>query len=226
MSRLKPGEVQYQFRHTFGGFFEFPTENARKLLPPFMSPVETRHDRSVLSVMVFDFSGSLVGEYGELVLSVPVAPRIVAGRPMPRAAFFPFLIGTTTRASREHAIELWHLPHFMDDIELECTVGEHEIRASAVHGGNKILDMHITDHQWETVEHHYQAFEHDSTGTYMATMAMNAQFTENDEERGSIEIYPHAFTSGIDADGLNTTPFRELWMRDGFQTFQPLEKIG
>ena len=35
------------------------------------------------------------------------------------AAFFPFLVGTTTKASREHAIKLWHLPHFMDDIQIE-----------------------------------------------------------------------------------------------------------
>lgn len=226
MSRLKPGEVQYQYRHAIGGFFEFPIENARKLLPPFMSPIELHHGQGILSVMVFDFSGSQVGEYGELVLSVPVAPRLQQGRPMPRASFFPFLVGTTTRESREHAIELWHLPHFMEDIEIEFTVGERDIHAAAAHGGSKILDMHITDYEWESVEHHYQAFEHDETGTYMATMAMNARFSENEEERGSIELYPHAFNTGINIDGVNTTPFRELWMRDGFQTFQPLEKIG
>jgi hypothetical protein len=223
---LKPGEVQYQYRHAIGGVFEFPTENARKLLPPFLSPVEMHHGQSVLSVMAFDFSGSQVGEYGELVLSVPVAPRLIPGRPMPRAGFYPFIVGTTTKASREHAIELWHLPHFMEDIDIKFTVSDHEIRAAASQGGNKILDMLITDYEWETVEHHYQAFEHDATGSYMATMAMNAQFSENEEERGSIEIYPHAFTAGISGAGVNTTPFRELWMRDGFQTFQPLEKIG
>ena len=226
MSDLKPGQVQYLYRHAIGGFFEFPTENARKLIPPFMSPVEPHHGQSVLSVMAFDFSGSSVGEYGELVLSVPVAPRITRGQPMPRAAFFPFLVGTTTKASREHAIKLWHLPHFMDDIQIESEVGEHEITVAAAHGGSKILDMRITDYEWEPVEHYYQGFEHDATGTYMATMAMNAQFSENEEERGSIEIYPHAFTAGLNPDGVNSTPFRELWVRDGRQTFDPLETIG
>ena len=86
--------------------------------------------------------------------------------------------------------------------------------------------MRITDYEWEPVEHYYQAFEHDASGTYMATMAMNAQFSENEEERGNIEIYPHAFTKGLDPDGVNNTPFRELWMRDGKQTFDPLETIG
>jgi hypothetical protein len=223
---LKQGQVQYQYRHAIGGFFEFPTENARKLIPSFMSPVEPHHGQSVLSVMAFDFNGSSTGEYNELVLSVPVAPRINRGRPLPRAAFFPFLVGTTTKASRESAIKLWHLPHFMDDIQIDFKVGAHEITVSAAHGGSKILDMRITDYEWEPVEHYYQAFEHDATGTYMATMAMNAQFSENEEERGNIEIYPHAFTAGLNADGVNNTPFRELWMRDGRQTFDPLETIG
>jgi hypothetical protein len=30
----------------------------------------------------------------------------------------------------------------------------------------------------------------------------------------------------IDTDSVNTTPFRELWMRDGLQTFHPLEQIA
>jgi hypothetical protein len=160
------------------------------------------------------------------VLSVPVAPRFVKGKPVPRAAFFPFLVGTTTKASRDHAIELWHLPHFMEDIDIKFNVGDHEITVSAAQGGSKILDMRITDYEWEPVEHYYQAFEHDASGTYMATMAMNAQFSENEEERGNIEIYPHAFTKGLDPEGVNETPFRELWMRDGKQTFDPLETIG
>ncbi len=178
MSALKPqlkqGQVQYEYRHAIGGFFEFPTENARKLIPSFMTPVEPHHGQSVLSVMAFDFSGSSTGEYNELVLSVPVAPRFIKGRPVPRAAFFPFLVGTTTKSSRESAIQLWHLPHFMDDIDIKFNVGEHEITVSAAHGGSKILDMKITDYEWEPVEHVYQAFEHDASGTYMATMAMNS----------------------------------------------------
>ena len=43
---LKQGQVQYLYRHAIGGFFEFPTENARKLIPPFMSPVEPHHGQS------------------------------------------------------------------------------------------------------------------------------------------------------------------------------------
>lgn len=225
---MKPGQVQYAYRHAIGGFFEFPTENARKLLPAHLHPVEPHHGQSVLSVMAFDFtSGSVdnIGPYGELVLSVHVAPRVEAGRPMARAAFYPFLVGTTTKDSREHAIARWHLPHFMADIDMAFTVGETDIKVAASHDGAPILDLHITDYQWGPVEHHYQAFMHDATGSYMASMALRGAFSENEEERGSIELHPHAFTQGLDIDGVNTTPFRELWMRDGTQTFDPLDTL-
>lgn len=225
---IAPGQVQYAYRHAIGGFFEFPTENARQLLPPHLHPVEPHHGQSVLSVMAFDFTGATypgIGPYGELVLSVHVAPRIESDRPLARAAFYPFLVGTTTKESREHAIKLWHLPHFMHDIDVQFTVGEHDIRIAAAQGGNPILNMHITDYQWELVSHVYQAFTHDDTGSYMATMELNADFSENEEERGSIELFEHPFTKGLDIDGVNPAPFRELWMRDGLQTFEPLETL-
>lgn len=223
-----PGQVQYAYTHAIGGFFEFPTENARKLLPKHLHPVEPHHGQSVLSVMAFNFtSGSVdnIGPYGELVLSVHVAPRIEHGRPMARAAFYPFLVGTTTPDSREHAIRRWHLPHFTADIDMQFRIGEKDIRVAAAQGGAPILDLHITDYQWETVEHYYQAYMHDASGSYMATMALRGAFSENEEERGGIELYSHAFTEGLDIDGVNTTPFRELWMRDGTQTFEPLETL-
>ena len=223
-----PGQVQYAYTHAIGGFFEFPTENARKLLPKHLHPVEPHHGQSVLSVMAFNFtSGSVdnIGPYGELVLSVHVAPRIEHGRPMARAAFYPFLVGTTAPDSREHAIRRWHLPHFMADIDMQFRIGEKDIRVAAAQGGAPILDLHITDYQWETVEHYYQAYMHDASGSYMATMALRGAFSENEEERGGIELYSHAFTEGLDIDGVNTTPFRELWMRDGTQTFEPLETL-
>ena len=93
------GFVQYHFRDAIGGFFEFPTENARALLPSELQPIEPHHGSSVLSVMAFDFHDSPVGEYGELILSIFVSPLVQPGQPMPRAAFYPFKLGTTTRES-------------------------------------------------------------------------------------------------------------------------------
>src|ERR1035437_135900 len=225
-SAAGPEFVQYHFRHAIGGFFEFPTANARKILPPHLHPVEPHHGQSVLSVMAFDFHQSMVGEYGELILSVLVMPRVEPGTPLPRSAFYPFLLGTTTQASREHAIARWHLPHFMHDIDLAFDAQADEIRIEAAHGGAPIIDMRITDYDWSQVSHRYQCFTHDATGSYMATIIMDADFSENEEERGDITIHKHPLTSAIDRHGVNTTPFRELWMRDGLQTFHPLETLA
>jgi hypothetical protein len=60
----------------------------------------------------------------------------------------------------------------------------------------------------------------------MSTIIMESAFSENEEERGEITIHPHAFTADIDRDHVNTTPFRELWMRDGLQTFHPLDTLA
>jgi hypothetical protein len=221
-----PGFVEYRFRHAIGGFFEFPTENARAILPPSLHPIEPHHGQSVLSVMAFDFNDSMVGEYGEIILSVLVAPRLEKDRGIPRSAFYPFLLGTTTKASRDHAIERWHLPHFMDDIDLAFRPEGQHVDVIAAYKGAPLIDMRVTEYEWEEADHRYQAFTRDGSGSYMATIVMNAQFSENEEERGSIKIAEHEFTSAIDRANVNTTPFRELWMRDGLQTFHPLEQIA
>ena len=218
--------VQYHFRHAIGGFFEIPTANARKILPPHLHPVEPHHGQSVLSVMAFDFHNSMVGAYGELILSVLVMPRVEPGLVLPRSAFYPFQLGTTTKAARDHAIERWHLPHFMQYIDLSFDAKPGAIRIGAAQGGHPIVEMRITDFDWEKVSHRYQCFMHDASGSYMSTIVMDADFSENEEERGDITIHQHAFTSDIDRAGVNTTPFRELWMRDGLQTFHPLETLA
>jgi hypothetical protein len=225
VTRLPDGFVQYHFRTAIGGFFEIPTANAVRILPPHLQPVEPHHGQSVLSVMAFDFHDSMVGAYGELILSVHVSPRLSPGGRLPRAAFYPFLLGTTTEASRLHAIERWHLPHFPHDISLEFDRGPHDIRIAAAHGGRPIVDMHLTDYAWEPVSHNYQCLMHDDAGSYQSTIVMEGQFSESEEERGSLTVHDHPFNAALDRGEINTTPFREMWLKDGLQTFHPLQHI-
>ena len=220
------GMVQYHFRDSIGGFFEFPTENARALLPPDLQPIEPHHGSSVLSVMAFDFHTSPVGEYGELILSILVSPLIQPGQPMPRSAFYPFKLGTTSRESREHAIERWHLPHYMQDIDMSWERGDGHITIHATDAGAPMVDMTITEHEWTTVEHRYQSFMHDEDGFYTSTILMSGQFSENEEERGGITIHSQGMTDLLDQWDVNYTPFRELWMKNGLQTFHPLQQLA
>lgn len=220
------GFVQYHYRDAIGGFFEFPTDNARALLPQDLQPIEPHHGSSVLSVMAFDFHDSPVGSYGELILSILTAPRVEPGQPWPRSAFFPFRLATTTRESREHAIERWHLPHYMKDIDLRWDRGDGHITIHATERGQPIVDMTITEFEWSRVQHRYQAFMHDEDGFYSSTIVMAGQFSENEEEKGGIVIHTQAMTELLEDWELTTTPFRELWMKNGVQTFHPLQQLA
>jgi hypothetical protein len=220
------GFVQYHYRDAIGGFFEFPTDNARALLPQDLQPIEPHHGSSVLSVMAFDFHDSPVGSYGELILSIMTAPRVEPGQPWPKSAFFPFRLATTTRESREHAIERWHLPHYMKDIDLRWDRGDGHVTIHATERGQPIVDMTVTEFEWSRVEHRYQAFMHDEEGFYSSTIVMAGQFSENEEEKGGIVIHTQAMTELLEDWELTTTPFRELWMKNGVQTFHPLQQLA
>src|SRR5262245_66344837 len=111
---------------------------------------------SVLTVTAFEFHESAVGAYREVALSVIVSPRIQHGDAMPRAAMFPFMVGTTTPESRRHGIEVWRLPHHPEDLEVTFQRREGQIGVAAVAGGRPILTMGITDGgdvAWESGRH-------------------------------------------------------------------------
>jgi hypothetical protein len=219
---------EYHYRDAINGFFELPTEVARALLPGGHQPIEVHHGQSVLAVTAFEFHDSAVGAYREIALSILVAPRIMAGEAMPRAAMYPFLVGTTTPEARRHGMDVWHLPHHPRNLEVEITRGKHDITVAASEHGH-ILDLTITHPAgvpWQTVEHHYQTFSQDDEGAYMSPLLMTGPFMENEEERGCLRLSPHAFTSGLDLDEITTTPFREQWMKDGVESIHPLQRLA
>lgn len=218
--------VQYFFNDAIGGFFEFPTENARQLLPPDLQPIEPRHGTAVLSVLAFDFTESPIGPYGELILSVLVSPLLDHGAPMPRSAFYAFKVGTSTRESREHAIERWHLPHYMQDIDLEWHRGDGSLTIEATDRGNPMVRLTVTEHEWSKVEHLYQTFMQDDEGLYTSTVIMAGEFSENEEERGAIQIRSHGMAELIHDWDVETIPFRELWMRNGVETFYAVKTVA
>lgn len=219
---------EYRYRDAINGFFEIPTSNARSILPPGLQPVEKHHGTSILGVTAFDFAGSLVGTYREIALSVLVPPRVVHGEPMPRAAMYPFMVGTTTAASRAHGIERWHLPHYDGDLDVQFERQEGRIAVTAAAGGKRILKLTLVDpnaEPWHPVVHHYQTFMQDAAGSYLSDLDMNGPFIESEEERGSLEWEPHPFTRMIELKDAGTVPFREQWMKDGVESIHPLQQL-
>lgn len=205
------------------GYFDLPTRQARQLLPAHLQPFEHRPGGSILAVTSFDFHDSPVGPYQELVLSIVVAPLVLAGQAFPKAAMYPYLVATSTRISREHGIERWKLPHWMEDVEIrfDRTPGSASIQVFA--GSDLVLAMTITDHPVQTpVSDRYQVFVQDE---HMADVIMAGQSSEHEEETGALTLYPHAFHGPLPVEEVDLTPFLEQWLKAGTETFHPIVPV-
>lgn len=215
-------QTRYGFSNGISGFFEFPTESARRILPPHLEPVEPHHGTSVFSMTAFDFTESEVGPYGEVVMAVVVVPLVKPGERLPKSALYPYRVATTTSAAREHAIERWHLPHWMEDVGLEFRREGAELTARTLVDGQSVAELTITEHSWQTVSHLYQSFMKDDAGRYLANMVFDGQLSEHEEETGRLVLLEHPFNRELPLADVSEIPFREVWMRQGLQTFDPL----
>jgi hypothetical protein len=220
-----PGLTRYGYREVIGGFFEFPTENARRILPAHIEPAELHHGTSIFAMNVFDFTESMVGPYKEAVMAVIVAPLVKPGERLPKSAFYPYLVATTTRAARDHAIERWHLPHWMSDVEIDFEPGPGSLTARVRADGARVADLTITEHSWSPVSHLYQSFMRDGDQTYLAHITMEGRQSEHEDEKGALTLHEHPFNQPLVISEVYETPFRELWMRAGMQTFEPLVEL-
>jgi hypothetical protein len=214
--------TRYGYRDAISGFFEFPTENARRILPGHLEPVEPHHGVSIFSMTCFDFTESMVGAYGEVVMSVVVAPLVKPGERLPKAAMYPFLVATTTKAARDHAIERWHLPHWMEDVALSFERAPKTLAARVSLDGAPVAELTVTDHSWDPVSHLYQSFMKEGDSAYLANIIMEGEQSEHEDELGKLVLHDHAFNKELAISDVEGVPFRELWMRNGVQTFHPL----
>jgi hypothetical protein len=215
----------YGFRNCVGAFYEMPTADARKILPPHLQPMELQHTRSIFAVMAFEFTESEVGPYEELVLSVIVPPMVVPGKALPKAAFYPFIVGTSTEASRLHAIDRWHLPHYMKDLAIGFDESDGQMEVKVRDEGRPVIDFLVTDYHYEPVRNFYNAFMIDGDDRFKANIYMEAPHSEHEEERGSLTLYEHPMIEPLSIADVATYPFREQWYQAGLQTFEPLETI-
>jgi len=215
----------YAYRMCVGAYFEMPTADAKALIPGHLQPMEVRHDRSILAITAFHFTESLVGAYNEVVLAVVVPPIVEPGKPLPKAAFFPFMVGTTSEASRQHAIERWHLPHYMKDLQIDFEGEKGEVLVTVRDQGKPVLDLTVTDFDFEPAKNVYSCFTVDSADRFKVNIFMEAPHTEHEEERGSLRLHEHPMTEGLTIDDIEVYPFREEWYRSGMQTFERLESF-
>lgn len=209
----------YGYDLCVGGYFEMPTADARKLLPNHLEPLEVQHERSILAITAFHFNESLVGEYDEIVLAVVVPPVVESGKALPKAAFFPFMVGTSTPESRDHAIERWRLPHYMKDVQIAFERENGKLTVNVSDDGAPVLQMIVTEFDRTPAANSYMCFTVDPEDRFKVNILMEAEHTEHEEETGSLTLYEHPMTEGLTIDDVNTYPFREEWYGKGLQTF-------
>ncbi len=217
--------TKYEFSQTASAFFEMPTEMAMPLLPKPLQVLETHHGSSIFAITAFDFTESMVGTYQEVVMSVIVPPLIRAQAKFPKSAFYPFVLGTSTAEARAHALERWHLPHHMADINIDFSEENGSLTVAVREGDAPIVDFTVTEHEWAVVDHLYQCNMKDDSGRYKVDIHMQGNFCEHEEERGSLTLHDHPMCAGLDAAEITDYPFRELWMKRGRQLFEKLETL-
>ncbi|UCG50737.1 MAG: acetoacetate decarboxylase family protein, partial [Candidatus Latescibacterota bacterium] len=142
----------YRFKNAANAFFEMTRDNAREILPKHLQPMEIRHGQGVFAVTAFDFTDSMVGPYTEIVLAVIVPPLVRPGDEMPKSAFYPFVVATSTKAARDHAIERWHLPHYMKDIAVEFDEADDRMSVRVHESERPIVDFTISHHTWTAAD--------------------------------------------------------------------------
>jgi len=214
--------VEYPYPIMISGSFEIPTEAARRLIPSGVEPLEPWNGASVLTVTLFEFSESPVGPYQEVVLSLFVVPRLIKGDLFPHGAVAPILLGSTHPEARQHAIDLWHLPHFHEDIRIEFQ-GSEDGRCMTGRvlcpRGEEILELNVTHSgTWSRVCRQYQSFQEDETGLYMSKIDWSGALSEHEEGTGSVHFRDHRFFDSFPVQlNVDSPPLREMWMQGGLE---------
>jgi hypothetical protein len=93
--------------------------------------------------------------------------------------------------------------------------------------GRPIVEMAITSHGWRDAAQLHQSFMFDEAGSFLAEITMQGALSESEEEGGRLKLFPHPMTEPIgELEEVSELPIREMWMRGGVQTFQPLRELA
>lgn len=205
--------------------FEMPTSDAERILPPHLQPIEVRPQRSILSVTAFHFRESEVGPYAELLLSVVVPPVVGSWDRHPKAGFYPFLGATSSAASRKHLADTLRIPTYPEDIDAQFIERPDRIRVRISSGGAPVVDVTVTQHEWHSTTHLLQSHMIDGDVRLKADVQITGRYTMHEQERGRLQLHPHPMTSALTLDEVTPYPFREHWLKEGFELFHPLETL-
>lgn len=205
--------------------FEMSTADARRILPPHLEPVEVRPQRSVLNVSAFHFRDSEVGPYAELVMSVLVPPLVGGFLRHPKAGFFPFIAATSSEPSRRLLMDTLRMPMYEHPIDLRFVERHDDLRLQVWGESEPVVDMTVTVHKWKSMTHLLQSYMMDGERRLKADVEISGTYSMHEHESGRLELFPHALTRDLTLEEVSSSPFREHWLKEGCETFSPLQTL-
>lgn len=214
--------TRYGFRRALGAFFLADRAALSKRVPPGLVLVEPRPGHAVIAVTAFDFDDSEVGAYGEFVISALVAPFAPRARSLPHAATFPFLLATTTDASRSHAAERWYLPELPQCLDIAFESGRTTAAVHVRNGSAAVLDLEVSRTAPLACVRQYQCWSERNGSLHRVDLAIEGPLDEHEEERGRLLLHGSPLTAGIAACLADDVPLREQSMEAGEQRFESL----
>ena len=216
-------DERFYFHTGVSAFFEMPTADAERILPGHLQPIEVRPQRSILNVTIFHFRRSDVGPYAELTFSVVVPPMAGSWGRYPKGAFFPFLVGTSSPESRLHRSEIFRVPHYDENIDVEFIETGDQIHVRVCGGGERVVDLTVTHHRWKSTTHLLHTFMVDGSQRLKADLQITGRYSVHEQERGRMTLHPHPMTRLLTLTDVSPYPFREHWLKEGFEVIHPAE---
>ncbi|HZD06501.1 MAG TPA: hypothetical protein VE173_16430, partial [Longimicrobiales bacterium] len=174
---------------------------------------------------VFHFRRSEVGPYAELMFSVVVPPVADSWGRHPKGAFFPFQAATSSERSRRHRREVLRIPHYDHDIDVQFIEARGEIDARVWGGGEPVVELTVTQHRWQSTTHLLHTFMMDGTRRLKADLQISGRYTVHEQERGRMILHRHPMTRLLTLSDVSPYPFREHWLKEGFEVFRPVEVL-
>jgi hypothetical protein len=205
--------------------FEMSTADAVRVLPPHLPPIEVRPQRSILNVTAFHFRDTSVGPYAELVFSVVVPPMVSGWSHHPKAGFFPFMAATSSEASQRLLRDELRMPTHPEVVNTRFVEREDAVGIHVWCGRDPVIDMRVTRHEWHTSTHLLHSFMVDGDQRFKADVQISGNYTMHEQEQGSLVLHPHAITRDLTLAEVSTSPFREHWLKEGWELFHPLEVL-
>jgi hypothetical protein len=205
--------------------FEMATSDAERILPGHLQPIEVRPQRSILNVTAFHFRESEFGPFAELIFSVVVPPVVKSWVRYPKAGFYPFLAATSSAESRRRRLERLRIPVYPHDIDAQFIERADQVRVRIRAESLPIVDVTVTQHVWRSTTHLLQSYMMDGEQRLKADVQISGRYTMHEQERGQVVLYPHPMTAALTLDEVSPYPFREHWLKEGFELFHPVEAL-